>query len=122
MRKLARVSEVALDRVGLNDLLDALLARIAEVLDADTAAILMVDANGELSVRAAVGLHGELEHARSIPLGAGMAGRVAASRAPAVIADLAEVELVSPVLRERGINSLVAIPLVADDAVIGGAG
>ena len=48
-----------------------------------------------------------------------MAGRVAASRAPAVIADLAEVELVSPVLRERGINSLVAIPLIADDAVIG---
>ena len=36
LRKLARVSEVALDRIGLNDLLEALLARIAEVLDADT--------------------------------------------------------------------------------------
>jgi PAS domain S-box-containing protein len=119
LRKLARVSEVALDRIGLNELLEALLARIAEVLDADSAAILLLDANGELSVRATFGLTGSLEHARPIPLGAGMAGRVAASRAPAVIADLAEVELVSPVLRERGINSVVAIPLVADDAVIG---
>ena len=119
LRKLARVSEVALDRIGLNELLEALLARIAEVLDADSAAILLVGANGELGVRAAFGLTGALEHARTIPLGAGMAGRVAASRAPAVIADLAEVELVSPVLRERGINSLVAIPLIADDAVIG---
>ena len=119
LRKLARVSEVALDRIGLNELLEALLARIAEVLDADSAAILLLGANGELAVRAAFGLAGALEHARTIPLGAGMAGRVAASRAPAVIADLAEVELVSPVLRERGINSLVAIPLIADDAVIG---
>ena len=32
----SRASPVALDRVGSNDLLDALLARIAEVLDADT--------------------------------------------------------------------------------------
>jgi signal transduction histidine kinase/putative methionine-R-sulfoxide reductase with GAF domain len=119
LRKLARVSEVALDRVGLSELLDALLARIVEVLEADTAAILLIDANGELVVRATVGLHGELAHARPIPVGSGMAGRVAAARAPAVIADLAQVELVSPVLRERGINSLVAIPLVADDAVIG---
>src|SRR6478735_7563623 len=119
LRKLARVSEVALDRIGLNDLLDALLARIAEVLDADTAAILLLGGNDELGVRATFGLEDALEHARTIPLGAGLAGRVAASRAPAVIADLAEVELVSPVLRERGINSLVAVPLIADDAVIG---
>src|SRR6478609_2176058 len=119
LRKLARVSEVALDRIGLNDLLDALLARIAEVLDADTAAILLLGGNDELGVRATFGLADALEHARTIPLGAGLAGRVAASRAPAVIADLAEVELVSPVLRERGVNSLVAIPLIADDAVIG---
>jgi signal transduction histidine kinase/putative methionine-R-sulfoxide reductase with GAF domain len=119
LRKLARVSEVALDRVGLNELLEALLARIVEVLESDTAAILLIDSNNELRVRATLGLERELEHARSIPLGAGMAGRVAAARAPAVIADLGEVELVSPVLRERGINSLVAVPLVADDTVIG---
>src|SRR4051794_2916962 len=109
LRKLARVSEVALDRVGLNELLEALLARIVEVLDADTAAILLIDPNGELGVRATTGLEGEhLEHARTIPLGSGMAGRVASTRTPRVISDLAQVELASPVLRQRGINSLVA--------------
>src|SRR3954453_6710052 len=119
LSKLARVSEVALDRVGLNELLEALLARIVEVLDADTAAVLLIEDGGELRARASLGLERAIEHARTIPLGTGMAGRVAASRAPVVIADLSEVELVSPVLRERGINSLVAVPLVADDAVIG---
>ena len=52
------MSEVALDRIGLNELLEALLARIAEVLDADSAAILLLGANGELGVRATFGLDG----------------------------------------------------------------
>jgi signal transduction histidine kinase len=48
-----------------------------------------------------------------------MAGRVAASRAPLLVPDLSQIELASPVLRERGINSIVAIPLVVEDRVIG---
>ena len=48
-----------------------------------------------------------------------MAGRVAAARTPLLVPDLSQVELVSPVLRERGINSVVAIPLVVEDRVIG---
>jgi len=82
LRKLARVSEVALDRVGLSELLEALLARIVEVLEADTAAILLIDPNGELVVRATIGLQGQLAHALPIPVGSGMAGRVAAAPAP----------------------------------------
>src|SRR3954447_25554426 len=76
LRKLARVSEVALDRVGLNELLDALLARIVEVLDADTAAVLLIEDGGELRAHASLGLERAIEHARTIPLGTGMAGRV----------------------------------------------
>ena len=38
---------------------------------------------------------------------------------PLLVPDLSQIELVSPVLRERGINSLVAIPLVVEDRVIG---
>jgi signal transduction histidine kinase len=48
-----------------------------------------------------------------------MAGRVAAQRETLVVPDLSQLELVSPVLRERGINSIVAIPLVVEDRVIG---
>jgi signal transduction histidine kinase/putative methionine-R-sulfoxide reductase with GAF domain len=119
LRKLERVAEVALKHLTLADLLQALLARIVEVLEADTAAILLVGSDGKLTVRADVGLAAELEHAVAVPLGAGLAGRVAASRSSLLVPDLSQVELVSPVLRERGVNSLVAIPLVVDDRVIG---
>jgi PAS domain S-box-containing protein len=119
LRKLERVAEVVLEHASLKDMLDGLLVRIAEVLDADTAAILLFDDDDRLHVRATVGLDAEVQHAVAIPMGAGLAGRVAASRAPLLVPDLSQVELVSPVLRERGINSLVAIPLIVEDRVIG---
>jgi PAS domain S-box-containing protein len=119
LRKLERVAEAALEHLRLKDLLQALLARIVEVMDADTAAILLVGDDGCLTVRAEVGLSKELELAVSIPLGQGLAGRVAATRSSLLVPDLSQVELVSPVLRERGVNSLAAIPLVVDDDVIG---
>jgi len=119
LRKLGRVSEAALEHSTLHDLLGTLLSRIVEVLEADSAAILLVAEDGMLHVSATAGFDEELEHAVAIPIGHGMAGRVAALRTPMLIADLSEVELFSPVLRERGINSLVAIPLVVEDRVIG---
>ncbi|HEU5363783.1 MAG TPA: PAS domain-containing protein [Gaiellaceae bacterium] len=119
LRKLARVSEAALEHLSLHDLLPALLTRIVAVLEADTGAILLLGDDGHLHVRATVGLGEGAEYVNAIPLGEGMAGAVAASRAPLLVPDLAHVELASPVLRERGINSVVAIPLVVEDRVIG---
>jgi PAS domain S-box-containing protein len=119
LRKLARVSEAALEHLSLHDLLPALLTRIVEVLEADTGAILLLGDDDRLHVRATVGLPEEATHARAIPVGAGMAGAVAASRAPLLVADLATIDLASSALRERGINSVVAIPLVVEDRVIG---
>ncbi len=119
LRKLERVAEATLEHLALESLLQGLLARIAEVLEADTAAILLVESDGRLAIRAEVGLGRQLPHAVTIPVGAGLAGGVAARRTPLLVPDLSQVELVSPVLRERGVNSLVAIPLVVDDHVIG---
>jgi PAS domain S-box-containing protein len=48
-----------------------------------------------------------------------MAGRVAATRTSRLIPDLSQANLVSPVLRARGINSLVAIPLIVEGSAIG---
>jgi signal transduction histidine kinase/putative methionine-R-sulfoxide reductase with GAF domain len=119
LRKLSRVSEAALVRTTLQDLLSSLLARIVEVLDADSAAILLLEADDRLHLRATAGLEAEVDRAVAVPVGEGLAGQVAASRAPMLVPDLSEIELASPVLRERGINSVVAIPLVVDDEVIG---
>ena len=119
LRKLERVSEAALEHRSLDDLLSALLDRIVEVLEADTAAILLLDDDGRLSARAMFGVEGGVDRTVKIALGEGMAGRVAATRVPLVVPDLAEIELATPMLHERGIKSAVAIPLVVEDAVIG---
>jgi PAS domain S-box-containing protein len=120
LRKLERVTQAGLAHLGRHDLLDEMLPQVLHVVDADTAAILLLDEEGRyLTVRAAVGFDRELEHAAPIPLGKGMAGRVASSGKPVVIDDLAQVELASPHLRERGIASLVAIPISIAGRVIG---
>src|SRR5581483_3604695 len=118
--KLEEVTEAALRHVASGDVLQELLVQIARLVEADTSAILLLDDERRfLTVRAAVGLDRELEHAVPIPYGEGMAGRVASTRTPVVIRDLDQVELASPHLRERGIKSLVAIPITIGDQVIG---
>jgi PAS domain S-box-containing protein len=118
--KLEEVTEAALRHVASGDILHELLAQIARLVEADTSAILLLDEDRRfLTVRATVGFDRELEHAVPIPFGQGMAGRVAATRKPAVIRNLDEVELASPHLRERGIKSLVAIPISVGEQVIG---
>ena len=118
LRKLERVSQAALEHLSLQDLLDALLARIVEVLEADTAAILLVEADGKLHVRATAGGLGG-DSTIGIPIGEGMAGSVAANQAPLLVPDLSKIELYRSTLQDRGINSIVAIPLVVEDRVIG---
>jgi PAS domain S-box-containing protein len=118
LRKLERVAQAALEHLSLQDLLDALLARIVEVLEADTAAILLVQADGKLHVRATAGGLGG-DSSVGIPIGEGMAGHVAASRLPLLVPDLSKIDLYRSTLRDRGINSIVAIPLVVEDRLIG---
>jgi signal transduction histidine kinase/putative methionine-R-sulfoxide reductase with GAF domain len=119
LRKLQRISEVVLEHHVLHDLLDSLLHRIVEVLEADTAAILLLEGDGRLHLRATAGMGDAVRHEEPVPLGAGLAGKVAASRESALVSDLSQVQLFSPVLRTRGINSLVAIPLVVEGRSIG---
>jgi len=120
LRKLERIGQAALAHLFLEDLVPALLEQVAESLSADTAAILLLDERTqELKLRATVGFHGETREAVPIPLGQGLAGRVAVEREASVIDDLDEIRLFSPHLRRRGIKSLVIIPLTVEDRVIG---
>src|SRR5690242_17188829 len=62
LRRLQRVTDAALTHLDLDALLGELLARIRDVLEADTAAVLLRDEfRNELVARAAVGLRSE-EH------------------------------------------------------------
>src|ERR671937_2605446 len=120
LRKLLLVTDAALAHLSLDDLLDELLTRIREILDADTAAFLMLDERtDELVARAAKGLEEEVERGVRIPVGGGFAGRIAAEAAPVVIDDIDRAEVLNPLLREKGIKSLLGVPLLVGGDPIG---
>ena len=97
-----------------------LLTRIRDVLDADTAAVLLRDdLRDELVARAAVGLEEEVEQGVRIPIGGGFAGRIAAERRPIVLDDVDHADVLNPILREKGIKSMAGVPLVFSNDVLG---
>ena len=120
LRRLQLVTDAALAHLELDELLDELLARIRDALDADTAAILLLDEERhELAARAAVGLEEEVERGIRIPLGRGFAGRIAAERRPIVVEDIDQADIFNPILREKGIKSLLGVPLVVEGVLLG---
>jgi len=120
LRRIEAVTDVALVHLDVADLLDELLARVRELLEVDTAAVLLSDgATGELVATAAAGIEEEVGQNVRIPLGVGFAGRIAAEVEPVVIEDLDHSEVYNPILREKGIRSMLGAPLVAEGRVIG---
>jgi K+-sensing histidine kinase KdpD len=120
LHRLLLVTDAALSHLSLNALLDELLLRIRDILEADTAAFLMLDdTTGELVARAAKGIEEEVERGVRIPVGRGFAGRIAAERAPVVIEDVDHADVLNPILREKGIKSLLGVPLTARGRVLG---
>src|SRR6187551_3408639 len=104
--------------------LEALLAddllRIKGFLGVDTVAVLLLDEHEEtLVARAASGLEEEVEQGVRIPVGKGFAGRVAAARAPVIIEDVDHADVLNPLLREKGVKSLLGVPLEVADKLLG---
>ncbi len=97
-----------------------LLPRIREILGADTCAVLLLDEpSNELVARAAVGIEEEVEQGVRIPVGRGFAGRVAARRRPVILDDVDHADVLNPILREKGIKSLLGVPLLVGGEAIG---
>src|ERR671934_1315252 len=118
--RLQELTDAALGHLELEELLGALLERTRRLLDADTCAILLLDEeSNELVARAAVGIEEEVEHGVRVPVGKGFAGRVAATQQPVVLRDVDHADVLNPILREKGIKSLLGVPLVVQGSVVG---
>ena len=112
--------DTALAKLGFDDLVGELLIRIRDILEVDTAAILLLDeSTNELVARAAVGLEEEVEAGVRIPVGGGFAGRIAAERRAIVLDDVDHANVLNPILHEKGIKSMLGVPLIVSDTVIG---
>jgi phosphoserine phosphatase RsbU/P len=120
LRDIRSVTDAALSHLGADDLLAELLGRVREILDADTAAVLLLDNSGrQLIAAAASGLEEEVSQGVRIPVGRGFAGRIAAERRPVILDRVDHDTVLNPLLLERGIRSLAGVPLLAQGAVIG---
>jgi signal transduction histidine kinase len=120
LHRLQALTDAALAHLELEPLLAALLSRTREVLAVDTCAVLLLDdETNELVARAAVGIEEEVEQGVRIPVGQGFAGRVAAGRRAVVLDDVDHADVLNPILREKGIKSLLGVPLIVADRVLG---
>jgi serine phosphatase RsbU (regulator of sigma subunit) len=120
LRDIESVTDAALSRLDEYALLNALVERVKEVLRADTAAVLLLDHSAQqLIATAASGIEEEVRQGVRIPLGTGFAGRVAASREPVILTRVDHTTVRNPLLVDRGIRSLLGVPLLVGGKVIG---
>jgi phosphoserine phosphatase RsbU/P len=120
LRDLQSITDAALSRLDDHDFLPVLLDRARNILHADTAALLLLDSpSGQLVATAAAGLEEEVRQGVRIPVGQGFAGRVAATASPVVLDHVDHTTVLNPILMEKGVRSLLGVPLIADGSVIG---
>ena len=120
LRDLQAITDAALSRLDDHALLPVLLQRAQDILQADTAALLLLDGpSGQLVAAAAAGLEDEVYQGVRIPVGQGFAGRIAALGKPVMLDHVDHTTVLNPILMAKGIRSLLGVPLIADGEVIG---
>ena len=120
LRDIRSITDAALSHLSADDLLATLLSRVRKILDADTAAVLLLDNSGrQLIATAASGLEEEVNQGVRIPVGRGFAGRIAAERRPVIVDRVDHSNVLNPILLDKGIRSLAGVPLLAQGTVVG---
>jgi putative methionine-R-sulfoxide reductase with GAF domain len=120
LRRLEAVTDTALSRLEVDDLLPELVDRARDLLEADTAAILLMDESEQFLVASAArGLEEEVVQGSRVPLGRGFAGTVAAERRPVAIDAVSSATVVNPVLLRKGVASMLGVPLMSGAEVLG---
>ena len=120
LRRIEAVTDAAPSDPDVSGVLDELLDRIRELLNVDTAAILMMDVHArQLVATAAKGLEEEVRQGFRVSVGRGFAGRVAAGRVPVVLDEVTARDVVNPLLLEKGIRSLLGVPMFLGGELVG---
>ncbi len=114
------VNQNSSSQLIFENLLHALLECVRQAMHVDTVAVLLGTESGQqLAVRATLGLEEEIETGVRIPVGQGFAGHIAACRELTIVDDLSQVDVFSPILRKKGLRSMLGVPLLLEDRAIG---
>jgi phosphoserine phosphatase RsbU/P len=120
LRWLEVVTDSGLAQLTVDELLDELLEKVRELMAVDTAAVLLLDPSQQFLVATvARGIEEEVHQGVRIPLGQGFAGCIADQRHWVAIEQVDHSNVLNPILREKGIVSLLGVPLVAAGRVLG---
>ncbi|MFG1608541.1 PP2C family protein-serine/threonine phosphatase [Actinoplanes sp. NPDC049265] len=120
LRRLEAVTDAALSHLDAADLLDELLDRVRDLLEADTVALLLLDPHAQqLVATAAKGLEDEVRQGYRTAVGKGFAGQVAATRRPLTLSEVGASDVINPLLLEKGVRSLLGVPMMAGGDLVG---
>lgn len=119
LEALTRVTANAISTLELDQLLGTLLERIADVMKADVAVILLAE-GGRLRVGAALGIDASAWDGVHIAIDSGFAGQIAAAREPLYVEDAqTDARMQTVVLKRYGVRSVLAMPLRRNGALVG---
>ena len=124
LEALQRVTDAALSLLPLDALLGELLARIAEVLEVDSTAMVLRDDEAEeepgyVRVQAAEGVDVPVRRTPFAPAADGLVQRVASERRATIVDDVARAPELGADVTGQAATSLLAVPLVLEDSVMG---
>lgn len=120
LQRLQDVTETALANLPLKQLFENVLSKICEAVGSDMSVALLLDENAnELYVGAAFGPNVDpVQHFR-LRVGESLAGRVAAERRFILVRDATRDPSIRPELRALGFQTILGIPLLARNRLIG---
>jgi signal transduction histidine kinase len=120
LRRLQDVTETALANLPLKQLFENLLSKVCDALACDMSVALLLDESaGELYVGAAFGPNVDSVQKLRVRVGESLAGRVAEERRFIMVQDATRDLSIRPELRRLGFQTIVGIPLLARDRLVG---
>jgi two-component sensor histidine kinase/putative methionine-R-sulfoxide reductase with GAF domain len=119
---LAEISRTVTSPLYLDEMLGVVTEMAAQAMGAKATSLhLLDDTSGQLVLRASYNIHSQDDRFSSIVVGQGLAGQVAQSGQPLIVADLSADEYCSALAMtaQEGWGSYLGVPLIVRDRIVG---